>query len=167
MTTERKVKATKILLHADLSLYLKLCGGTHLSICSPGLWCSWRFWGWRRLLFSLLFLRNIWEIRAREVCHHLRCRLASHWLLKILRRPCRIRISGVTNWCCCEIRVCLEFIHPTGCSARRAIPTNVSHMFNICRIPNFHLSFLHNKDLGNEFETFVDPFHLGNHDGVD
>ena len=86
--------------------------------------------------------------------------------------------------------------YPTGSSSGGTIPSDVSHMLNICRVPNFHLPFLHNynntslsnlaqnthknrkinrlggvhgkvtKYLGNVFETFVDPFHLGCHEGI-
>lgn len=144
------------------------CLWAQLSICSLGLRGPWRFWG-RKLgrgsfLFPFLFLRRIWEISRRL------CSLESHWLFKVLRGPCwkRIRIwtSVVIDRCCCEIRVCLEFIHPTGSNARRGIQTDVCHMFNIRRVTNFDLSLLllHNKDFGNEFQTFVYSFDLGSHD---
>lgn len=124
-------------------------------------------------LFPLVLLGNIWNISRWAVFEHLGYWMLSHGLLKILRRPCGTsnNIVGISwlneaakrwGW---EIMGWFVFIHPTGCTSGWTIPSNVRHMLNICWIPDFHLTLLHNEDLGDVFEAFVDPFHLGGHGG--
>lgn len=133
-------------------------------------WCRrWRFGRGRTCLFlpNFWFLGNIWKNWRWNVIEHIWHSLMSQRMIKILRGPWgennRAGISWISNCCCWEIRRCLEFIHPTGCTARRTIPPYMGHMLDICRIPNFHLSFFYHKDLGDVLETLIDPFDFGCH----
>lgn len=149
--------------------------------CFPFVDCKfWFWWSWRSrggwitgrrtwLLSSPLFLWRSWRIRALYVFEHFGHRLLPQSLFKLLRGPCwkrkRTGIYWVSKRSWWKIRTRFEFVHPTGCTARWAIPPNMCHMLNICRVPNFHLSLFHNKYLGDKFEALVDPFNLGCHGG--
>lgn len=56
-----------------------------------------------------------------------------------------------------ETKIWTTNTYPTGCRTRLAVPANVCHVFDICWIPNFHLSLLHNCNKYWQFRTLISP----------